>query len=227
MKKIITSTFLLANLFSFAQQSIVSQNTPVSSNQGIYYTLQSASGKTLSYDDILGTPYPDKNFVKSKISGTSDQQTLVRYNSYNDEIEFKKDDKVLALPKSQEYGRIEIASPKQTLVLLDTSDELSGYFYELANGKNTLYKKVKTRFIDFVPAPNGYASDKPATFKTLDPVYYIKTEKGFIKKPKNQKEIIEQFSDKKEPLTTFFKSNKIKFDKDEDLIKLVTFLNQN
>lgn len=226
MKKITISTFLLVNVFCFAQQQIVSQNYSTGT-QPIYYTLQSSSGKTLNYDDIQGTPYPDKDFMKAKISGTTDEQVPIRYNSYNDEIEFKKEDKVLALPKKTEYGRIEVISPKKTLVLLDTSDELAGYFYELANGKNSLYKKVKTKFIDFIPAPNGYSSDKPANFKTLDPVYYIKTDKGFIKKPKSQKEIIEQFPDKKDSLNTFFKSNKIKFDKDEDLIKLVTFLNQN
>lgn len=227
MKKIIVSTLILASpFFCFAQQQIVSQNYAVGA-QATFYTLQSSTGKTLSYDDILGTPYPNKNFTPAKISGTSDQQTPVRYNSYNDEIEFKKDDQVLALPKKPEYSRIEMAPAKQAIVLLETSDELSGYFFELVNGKNSLYKKIKTKFADYVPAPNGYASDKPANFKTLDPVYYIKTEKGLIKKPKNQKDITEQFPDKKEGLTTFFKSNKIKFDKEEDLIKLVNFLNQN
>lgn len=226
MKKITISTFLLAHVFCFAQQQIVSQNYSTGT-QPIYYTLQSSSGKTLNYDEILGTPYPDKNFMKAKISGTTDEQVPIRYNSYNDEIEFKKEDEVLALPKKTEYGRIEIISPKKTLVLLDTSDELNGYFYEIVNGKNKLYKKIKTKFIDYTPAPNGYASDKPANFKKLDPVYYIKTEKGFIKKPKNQKDIINQFPDKKDSLNNFFKSNKIKFDKDDDMVKLVTFLNQD
>lgn len=118
-------------------------------------------------------------------------------------------------------------SPKQILVLLDTSDDLNGYFFELISEKNTLYKKVRTKFTDVVPAPNSYASEKPANFRTLPPVYYIKTQNGFIKKPKNQKDIINQFPDKKDSLNNFFKSNKIKFDKDDDMVKLVTFLNQD
>ncbi|ANF50394.1 hypothetical protein A0O34_07635 [Chryseobacterium glaciei] len=227
MKRIIASTFLLANIFCLAQQQIVSQNYAIGGPQATYYTLQSSTGKTLSYNDILGTPYPNKNFAYAKISGTPDQQIPVRYNSYNDEIEFKKDDQVLSLLKKPEYSRIEITSPKQTFVLLETSDELSGYFVELVNGKNNLYKKIKTKFIEPAIASNSYTSDRPATFKTSDPIYYIKTEKGFIKNPKNAKEIIAQFHDEKESLTTFFKSSKIKFDKEEDLIKLVNFLNQN
>ncbi|MBK1894404.1 hypothetical protein [Chryseobacterium paridis] len=225
MKKIITSISLLANtFFCLAQQQVVTANNTLGS-QAVFYNLRSG-GKVLSYDDILGSPYPNKNFSNAKISGVL-EQTLVRYNSYNDEIEFKKEDNVLALPKRPEYSKIEINSPKATLVLLDTADDLSGYFFELVSGKISLYKKVKTKFTDIIPAPNGYASDKPATFKTLDPIYYIKTEKSFIKKPKNQKDITEQFPDKNESLASFFKSNKIKFDKEEDLIKLVNFLNQN
>ena len=102
MKKITISTFLLVNVFCFAQQQIVSQNYSTGT-QPIYYTLQSSSGKTLNYDDIPGTTYPDKDFMKAKISGTTDEQVPIRYNSYNDEIEFKKEDKVLALPKKTEY----------------------------------------------------------------------------------------------------------------------------
>ncbi len=155
------------------------------------------------------------------------EQISVRYNSYKDEIEFQKDNSHLVLPKENQFSRIEISSPKQTLVLLETGDDLSGYFFELVNGKNTLYKKVKTKLITAQAAANSYATDKPASFKLQQPVYYIKTEKRWIRKPKNQKDITEAFSDKKDALNTFFKSNKIKFDKEEDLIKLVSFLNQN
>jgi hypothetical protein len=225
MKKtiLVFALISIANL-TFAQQ--VRQTNQMFGDPATFSGIKSSTGKVLSYDEILGSPYLDKNFHIAKIA-ENPEQLPVRYNSYNDEIEFKKDDKILALPKKSEFSRIQTASPKQILVLLETSDELSGYFFELVNGKNSLYQKIKTKFTDYVPAPNGYASDKPATFKTLDPVYYIKTEKGFIKKPKNQRDIIEQFPDKKEGLTTFFKSNKIKFDKEEDLIKLVTYLNQN
>lgn len=225
MKKIILALALItiANLAS-AQQ--VRQSNQMFGDNATFSGIKSSTGQVLSYDNISGTPYPSKNFASAKI-GTSDQQISVRYNSYNDEVEFKKDDQILSLLKKPEYSRIEITSPKQTLVLLETSDDLSGYFFEIIDGKNSLYKKIKTKFFDAVPAANSYASDKSATFKTLDPVYYIKTEKGFIKKPKNQKEISDQFPDKKEALNTFFKSNKIKFDREEDLIKLVNFLNQN
>lgn len=221
-KKILISLLSISSILTFSQQSL--SINQVTGTQAVFST--GSDDRSFKYEDILGSPYLDKKFYEAKISDDY-EKISVRYNSYKDEVEFQKDGSPLVLPKETKFSRIEIASPKQTIVLLETNDDLSGYFFELVNGKNSLYKKIKTKFVDFVPAPNGYTSDKPATFKNLDPVYYIKTEKGFIKKPKNQKDIIEQFPDKKENLVTFFKSNKIKFDKEEDLIKLVNFLNQN
>lgn len=225
MKKTILSILILANVTFVLGQQTLSVNQ-VLSDHSVFDGVKSTTGKSFKYEDISGTPYLTKTFSNAKLADNY-EQLPVRYNSYTDEIEFQKNEKTSVLPKESKFSRIEISSPKQTLALLETNDDLSGYFFEILVGKNSLYKKIKTKFIDYVPATNGYASDRPASFKVLDPVYYIKTEKGFIKKPKNQKDIIEQFPDKKEALTTFFKSNKIKFDKEEDLIKLVTFLNQN
>ncbi|UKB84324.1 hypothetical protein LF887_01330 [Chryseobacterium sp. MEBOG06] len=226
MKKTILTTLILAGLnFSFGQQTLSINGA--TGAQSVFDGIKSTTGKTLKYDEIPGaSPYLTKEFSNAKVAANY-EQVPVRYNSYSDEVEFKKNNEIQVLPKTADFSRIEISSPKQTIVLLQTSDDLSGYFLELVNGKNSLYKKVKTKFTDLVPAANSYASDRPANFRALDPAYYIKTDKGFIKKPRNQKEIIEQFPDKKEALNTFFKSNKIKFDKDEDLIKLVTFLNQD
>ncbi|HBV16886.1 hypothetical protein [Chryseobacterium carnipullorum] len=225
MKKIILSALILAQTaFAFGQETMsVNQ---VLSDHSVFDGVKSSSGKALKYEEISGTPYTTKNFSNAKLADNY-EQLPIRYNSYTDEIEFQKNGEISVLAKENKFSQIEITLPKQTIAFLDTSDELSGYFFEVVRGKNTLYKKIKTKFIDAVPAANSYASDRPAAFKTLDPIFYIKTEEGFIKKPRNQKEIIEYFPDKKENTTKFFKSNKIKFNKEEDLIKLVTFLNQN
>jgi len=216
-------TFIASKLLLGQQTLSVNK---VTGDQSVFSGIVSTTGKNLSYDEIQGSPYLDKNFYLAKVA-TDYEEVPVRYNSYKDEIEFQKDGKAQVLPKDEKFSKIEIKSPRRTFILLKGQDDITGYFIELVNGKNSLYKKVKTIFRDAVPAANSYASDKPAQFKIQDPVYYIKIENSFIKKPKNQKEILEQFPNRKEEINTFFKSNKIKFDKDEDLIKLVTFLNQN
>jgi len=227
MKKIIFSLLLISFSYSFAQNGMVLSRADFS--EGTTFSNRISSGKTgrsLSYDDVVGSPYVTANFSLAQVADNYEKMP-VRYNSYTDQIEFQRDGGVMVLPNDSKFSRIEIVSPKQTLVNLETSDDLKGYFYEIVNGKVSLYKKIKTKFIDAVPASNTYSSDKPALFKLSDPVFYIKTDNGFIKKPKNQKDILSQFADKKEALSSFFKENKIKFDKEEDLKKLVTFLNKN
>lgn len=222
MKKATILLCLVIYGLSVAQQTLsVNQ---VTGDQSVFNGIVSTTGKQLTYDEIQGSPYLSKNFSIAKV-GENFEEVPVRYNSYKDEIEFQKDGKPQVLPKDSKFSKIEIKSPRQTFVFLNTPED-SGYFIELVNGKNSLYKKVKTIFRDAVPAANSYASDKPAQFKMQDPVYYIKTQNTFIK-AKNQKEVMEQLPDKKEGLISFFKSNKIKFDREEDLINLVNFLNQN
>jgi hypothetical protein len=224
MKKTIIIIPLLVFNLAFAQQTLSVNH--VTGDQSVFAGIKSTTGKSLTYDEIKGSPYLDKAFYKAKVANDY-EEVPVRYNSYKDEIEFQKEGKTLVLPKESKFSRIEIKSPKQTFILFENKDDLGGYSIELVNGKNSLYKKIKTVFKDFVPAANSYASDTPASFKTQDPIYFIKKEDGSIKKLKNQKETLEQFPDKKEVLSTFFKSNKIKFDRDEDLIKLTNFINQN
>lgn len=185
-----------------------------------------SNGKTLKYEDIKGTPYVDNTFRMAKLSENY-EEIPVRYNSYKDEIEFKKGEDIQVLPKQKEYSRISIKSPVETIVFLDTNDDLKGYFVELVSGKTTLYRKDKTIFRDAVPATNSYAASKPAEFKKQDPVYYIGIGNSLIKKPKNQKEIIDLLPNSKDQINLFVKENKIKFTKEEDLKKLVVFLNQN
>lgn len=219
-------TLIFISLFSLTviYGQVLTGTLPTEMN--IYNKINSkSSNKELNYDEIKGTPFPNKQFVLAKFKENF-ETAPARYNSFNDNIEYKKNDEIFILPDTEDFSRVTYIDTKETLVNLKTDDELSGYFYEVVNGKNSLYKKIKTKYTDAVPAKTTYDSDKPASFKTLSPVYYIKTDKGFIKKPKNQKEILEQFPDKKEALTAFFKENKIKFDKEEDLKKLVTFLNQ-
>lgn len=222
MKKILIFVSLFSLTVIYGQ--VLTGTLPTEMN--IYNKVNSkSSSKELNYDEIKGTPFPNKQFVLAKFKDNF-ETAPARYNSFNDNIEYQKNNEVFILPDTEDFSRVTYIDTKETLVNLKTGDELSGYFYEVVNGKNLLYKKIKTKYIDAVPAKTTYDSDKNAYFKTLSPVYYIKTEKGFIKKPKNQKEILEQFPDKKEALTTFFKENKIKFDKEEDLKKLVIFLNQ-
>lgn len=228
-KMIVVLITLLFNPLSAQQLNALSYSGGQLSTGSALFKVDSPNSKRgLTYDEISGTPYLDKVFYPANfiISEGKFETAPARYNAYSDNIEFKKGDEILALLSDNPFTKIEFTYTNQILVKLNIDDEIKGYFFEIVSGKNLLYKKVKAKFNDFVPAANSYAMDRPANFNILNPTYYIKTEKGFIKRPSNKREIIEQLPEKKEALNTFFKENKIRFDKEEDLKKLVTFLNQ-
>ncbi|BFO66154.1 hypothetical protein NK356_04030 [Chryseobacterium sp. S0630] len=227
MRKIIINIlFISAIPLSAQQMNTLSYDGSRLLNHTFYQNGDSNS-KGISYDDIQGSPYYEKAFSPAKfIAGNREESAVARYNTYFDEVEFKKDEETYSLVPDSPFTRIEFTRTKEILVKIDTGDDLKGYFFELAGGKNALLKKVKTEFKNAVSAKNSYEIDRPASFNAKDPIYYIKTESGFIKNPKKIKEIAEAFPSKKDEIEKFVKSNNIKINKEADLIKLVKFLNQ-
>lgn len=230
MKKILILLMSLSSGFVFSQQVTTSYDLldRLLASATVSNSVNSSSGKSLRYEEISGSPYSDPIFKNAEISKIY-HNVLVRYNYFKDEIEFKNDKtgEIMIIPKDDKFKTIEILSPKQKIVLLNLNGEQYGYYYELVYGNYSLYKKTKVNFIDAKPATNPYRSDQPASFSKPLTSYYIVNGNKSIKNPKNQKDLIQQMPDKKEVLTSFFKENKIKFDKEEDMKKLVIFLNQN
>lgn len=231
MKKniiIISLFFGLTNYYCQNTYSLLNPNGGLRQDNATFNNINSLNtNKSLSYNEIKGSPYYDENFAAANFIGNNmNESAPARYDSYSDNIEFKKNNQVFALPKNNDITRIEFTNTKNILVKLDTSDDLSGYFFELIKGNNSLYKKVKTTFIDATVATSSYGNARSANFKQNEPIYYIKTSNGFIKNPKNLKDILKSFNNKEKEINTIFKSEKIKLNKEEDLIKLVNKLNE-
>ncbi|WP_312090324.1 hypothetical protein [Chryseobacterium sp.] len=227
MKKILILTSSIASSILFSQEVILSRYDLLGGT--FSNSISSNNGKIIKYEDILGTPYIDSSFREAKIADNY-QNVLIRYNSFKDHIEFKNGNsgEIMILPKEDKFNKIEILSPKQILVLLSINSEPTGYYYEVVKGNISLYKKTKVNFNDIKPASSPYSSDQPASFSNPTKNYYIvNSDNRVVKNPRNQKDFIQQMPDKKEILTHYFKENKVKFDKEEDLKKLVQFLNQN
>ena len=179
----------------------------------------------IKYSDIEGIPYYYANFVRAKVGDTSGS-IPIRYNTFLDTVEILVNTDVYEIPREESYPKFTFDGTNEKLVLVNTHDEFAGYFFELADGKNRLLKKVVTKFQDAVPAPNSLISGMPARFETLKPVYFIKTENVLVKMPKNNKDLITSFPDRKDQLNNFIKTNKIKLNQEADLVKLTQFLNK-
>ncbi len=178
----------------------------------------------IKYSDIDGIPYYTAGFANARVGDTS-SSVPIRYNTFLDTVEIVANNDVYEIPREETYPKLTFEDGK-TLVLVNTRDEFAGYFFEIVSGKNRILKKVITKFHDAVPAPNTMIPGTPAKFETLKPIYFIKTEDGMVRIPKNTKDLVGSFPAQKEALNDFLKNNKIKLNSEPDLVKLGKFLNQ-
>ena len=240
-KKIVTLIFLSLATIAFGQEPILNASKMLelqSANMSLGSAGISADMKAynrvylnsennkweISYDDIEGSPFLSKMFSPVKIDGVPNTEQM-RYNIHADQLEINKNDEIFVFPKTSSYTKYSIINSKEAVQNLDTKDENTGYFLELSSGKNRVYKKLKIDFDQGSKAKSGYEETKDPQFSKGTPQYYIKKADGnFIKNPKTNKDILDNYTDKSQKLNEFFKSNRIKYNNEGDLKKLVVFL---
>jgi len=197
------------------------------SQQGGYIIHNEKSKDKAALENVEGNPYYNSKFLPATIgdAGTVNQ---VRYNAFLDVVEVSNDKVIYELPKVKENGIIKFKDPPETLFLIEYSGDYDGYYFLIEDGKNKLIKKIRMNLITEKQTvdPQHQIKEGKVRYNKLKPAYFIRTEKQVINIPKNAKDLIFYFPDNKDKLIDFIKSNKIKLNKEEDLIKLVHFLNQ-
>lgn len=184
-----------------------------------------SSNLKLNYENIEGSPYYSArpvDCVVTLIDG-SIMNLPLRYDLFLDAIELKKDNQVLWISKkdirSIEYGNELIAvSP-----LPEDTGKLA-YFFVHNPGKYSLYVKKSVAYNPYVPA-RPYADPIPAKFVDKKDEYYLKPEGKDLVRLSSKKDLAMIFSDNKSALD-FIKKEKISHNKQEDLQKLLDFVNK-
>ena len=224
---IITASLFFGGIFLNAQQVSIFESSRMAYLNKTIDEINNGP-KKIKYTDIQGSPYYFANFVSAKIGDTSGL-IPIRYNPFLDRVEILDNNSgsVYELPKESNYPKFTFVNTQEKLVLVNTNNEYSGYFFELVGGKNRLLRKNITKFKEEIPAPNSLLPSTPAKFETLKPIYFIKTDDNIIKVTKKADDLLNALpSDKKDATKDFIKANKIKLNEELDLIKLVTFLNK-
>ncbi|UWX59499.1 hypothetical protein N0B40_13900 [Chryseobacterium oranimense] len=224
MKKI---TFIITILVG---QSLFSQNSDilnvVTTPDGFY----SKPGRVHKEDrKIDGSPYVNgDNFEKVTIKDYSKNVQDLRYNAYQDEMEFKMGEELYNANKTEGL-KIHFPALKKTYESLTYSYEgktRTGYLVILVdNPKFSLYKREKMELMGGTKSNNGFTKDANDYYEKDKDLYLIAKDKKFSKFPKNTADAAAIFSVDKKDLDNFVKSNKINFNKEPDMIKLVEFIN--
>jgi len=165
-----------------------------------------------------GTIYKNNTVLKRNIS--------LRYNASRDlvEIEFNQNQSKILRHSPNIYA---VINNKQYVYIPDSIDEENnGYFVVLHKDlKMSLYKKQEKTFREGKKSVNSITSDISATYKTQETLFLVNS-KGELKelsKSKNGK--VKSFIDHHKELKLYIKENNLNINKENHLIKLITYYN--
>lgn len=174
---------------------------------------------------IEGSPYLQKEFLQSKITGYRKNYAL-RYNVYQDEMEFMQNNEVLYLNKLENL-EIHFPTLNKTYVLINYIDEkglaVSHYFVRLTDNsmKYNLYKKENVTVISGIDGLNSYQKSKSDYYERQKDTYIIRYQDKTYNVPENIKKLDGELLMLSKDFT---KNTKLKLTEPE-LIKWVNYLN--
>ena len=151
------------------------------------------------------------------------QRAFLRYNIYEDQMEFVKDDNIYYLKK--DIGRLVRFSDNTKYTVKELNGDAQ-FFLVHQDGKNILLAKQTVRFIEAKEPETGYDARKPADYKRRkDELYLAKEGKELVSIPRKKKVFYGIFGDKASDIKSYVKKNKLGYKKAKDLKKIIAYYN--
>jgi hypothetical protein len=233
MKKIVLSSLFSVGLIGLINsQEIAGNQNIVTGSSGYLITKNKVDdGK------IDGTPYVSETFLPAKItseatSSVEDKVLYLRYNAVNGEFEVQGvDEKVYVINKYRRDITVKFVGLNKTYQnfgYLEDGNENYSYFINLSDvdSKVKLLKKENIILIKKTVAVTSYDNEKPAHYKKVGDDYFIKINENLAQElPKKDKDIANLFPEHSKAILAHIKSEKLKTKKEEDLVKLVNYIN--
>lgn len=176
---------------------------------------------------IEGTPYSNDEYVKGIIYHHHGSQSAeMRYNIYDDRIEYKGKDTVLMMVGPDKLiQKIEIGDQTLVVELYEEKGkkELT-YFIRQDSGKMTMLTK---KTISLKPPQFGkpIEGDIPAKYARMPDTHFYKIDKGPLVKIVSIKKLIDELPDYKAEMEAFVKKEKISANKPKELAQFSGYYN--
>lgn len=154
-----------------------------------------------------------------------DQKAHLRYNIYDDEMEFVRENYLYYLVK--EVGRkVYFEDTKSTYKIFKHSDKLT-YFKVITQGSLTLLARHKVRHFEPIPAKSNYDKAKPEKYKRLKDELYLAIDHKVLTKLSGIKKskLLKYFGNRKKEMKIFMKENNLNYKKESDLTKIIGYYN--
>ena len=180
-----------------------------------------------AYENIDGTPYLVKEFEEGKVYLTNAEviSGKFRFDLYANQVQFNIDGSRYVIAYPEKIIMIELNG--NILKYIDYKIDAGvdhDYLITLVQGYYSLYLKKSKTLKDPVPT-KPYQQARPAKFLDHQDYYYIKVGENPAQRVKNKRDIIKICSDKGSEVETYIKNEKINVNKEYDLVKLITHVN--
>ena len=231
MKKVI---FPIIILFLAASNSIAQVDYQISSALDLFRANKMATGdfsQTIAEENIDGSPYLNNDFINGTIFTTSKLQYVdipLRYNIFNDAIEFRtNDNKIMAMATPEIIERVTFGDYEMVYAPFAVQKKIKrGFFKVILSGTISLYARPEILYQQ-PEEPGAYKEAKPARFVNKADTYFLRNGLSEAIKVDKKKDLINFFPEHNDEIETFIKKNKIKTNKEEGLKELVEYYNSN
>lgn len=176
--------------------------------------------------EIKGTPYLAETFDSADVYTIKGVFTAVpmRYNIYEDYLEFKNKDVVYILDPALNIKRVDFKDYSFVVEKFEAGRKMKlGFFVLLDSGKVTLLAKKTVSYRE--PQPDKAMQEaKPGRYTKTGDEYLFKIGKGPLTEITSIKKMVESFPDRQNELKEFVSKEKISKN-EEELIRLVRYYN--
>lgn len=187
------------------------------------------------YEGVKGFPFLFNKWIKGEISfldGKTKLSIPIKYDIYKDEVRVlsAKDSMILLDGSVASFTLLKDNKPLvfRYLVFTDKNGFLqNGFFQVLYEGKWKLFARKKVNLIE-ADYKGAYSTGKKYDeFQSKPDVFFISKGGEWWKIKIKKKDIVKVFKNKSKEIDEFLATRKGKFKTAEDLIKLLSYLDQN
>jgi len=232
-KEVLFLCFLILASLSFAQVIKVEVPRGVrAESTDIIDGVATHNYSSKSQIPINGIPFLNENFTSGVLElydGSKSGEVLLRYNVSKDIFEILSNNDTLTLnrPYAVKYvyldDKVFIFDPK---LREDAERILNGYFQLRVNGKLSFYIKRRKDLSYDSFAQNYQGGSGTKEYYYIDKISFVgKTTEGKAFLITSTKSLLNNLKDHKSEVKAFIKENKIKFKKEEDIVRVIEYYN--
>lgn len=231
MKTLFTSIFALLVCYSFGQADLKVQTNEIAQVNDMENLMRSLSyssnrSEELNVMDVEGSAYLDEEFKEGNViltTGVSYRGIPLRYNVYNDLIEFRnRNGEVYNINNPEGIKELTIGDAKFVYI---TTDKYGKIFADVVTeGKVNLLKQYRMTLLPAKPAETHRKAQAPR-FENLPPRFLVQYETGTSQSFKNKKELLKLLNSESSKVNELIRTKKLSVHREADLKQIISFYN--